>query len=62
MKNKLILAAVFLLGTAAGFSLDGINIFNEKRPPCFPLERLYKDGDHLVNPLMQVESPPGTDA
>ena len=28
----------------------------------FQLQRLYPDGNHLVNPLIQVEGPPGGDA
>jgi beta-lactamase class A len=30
--------------------------------PAFQLERLYPHGGHLINPLLQVEGPPGGDA
>ncbi len=61
-KNKLFLLGIFFLGVEVGFLLHGMGVFKERREDYFRLVRLYPEGDHLVNPLMQVEGPPGGDA
>ena len=61
-RQRLRLLAVFCLGVAAGLGLYRLDPFAENRTACFRLERLYPKGGHLINPLLQVEGPPGGDA
>ena len=64
IKNKIFLASLFFLGLAVGFFLDHLDLINPRKfsAPFFELERLYPNGEHLINPLMLVEGPPGGDA
>lgn len=49
----------FSLGLLLGYF--GQKFFHKYQAPEFHLNRLYQEGGHLVNPLMQVEGPSGHD-
>ena len=61
LDRRFLLLCLFLSGVAAGFFLNELTILKEKREPAFELQRLYPEGGHLINPLIQVDGPAGHD-
>lgn len=49
------------MGIAAGVFLDKISVSKENKGNYFYLKRLFPKSVHLVNPLIQIEIPPGGD-
>ena len=52
---------VLALGFIAGFWVSESNLLQDKPIDHFRVERLYSKGNHLINPIMQIEGPPGGD-
>lgn len=60
-ENKFLLMAVFLMGITSGLFLHKTGVFKESAAVYYKLKHLYRSGTHIVNPLIQVEGPPGGD-
>ena len=60
-KNGLFMVAAFVVGMTSGLFLHKTGVLEEPSHR-FHLQRLYTNGTHIINPLMQVEGPAGGDA
>ena len=61
LRSKIFLVLLFLLGLGVGFLLNELTQLKENREPTYHLQRLYPNGGHLINPLMQIDGPEGHD-